>query len=284
MKEMRIAILPNEQKDDGLVHTRKLLALLGGRAQAFVPEELSQSLGARPLSREVLASLHLAVTLGGDGTMISRARMLLGWQIPLLGVNLGRLGYLAQVEPQAMQEAVEHILSGDYSVERRILLEGHVCGPDGPDDGKAFTAFNEALIHRSTASKLLRIRVDLNGAYFERFLSDGVLVATPTGSTAYNLSAGGPYVQPLAKNLVVTAVCPHSVAARSIVTAQGDSVQLRVEPDEAPEEGHAPLLVVDGAKLCPLAPGESVFMQQSSQYLEIVRLPGQEPPQKKLFQ
>ena len=282
MEPKRILVLPNEKKDIGLVHTRRLLQLLNGRAEVIVPPEMHRALNQRPISRELLGQISLAITLGGDGTIISRARMLLGHQIPLLGVNLGRLGYLAQVEPHSIEEAVEHIVNGKYAIERRILLEGHVIAQEGKIRSP-FTAFNEALIHRSTAAKLLRIKVGLNGGYFECFLSDGILVATPTGSTAYNLSAGGPYVQPTAKNLVVTAVCAHSVAARSIVTAEGDSVQLTVEQDGPCPKGDAPLLVIDGALVCPIAPGECVFLQRSRQHLEIIRLPGQEPPQKKLF-
>ncbi len=282
MEAKCILVLPNEKKDLGLAHTRRLLSLLEGRAEVFVPPEMSRALACAPISREMLGHVQLAITLGGDGTIISRARMLLGYHIPLLGVNLGRLGYLAQIEPEGMGQAIDQALSGAYAIERRILLEGHVQGKSG-EIKNPFTAFNEALIHRSTASKLLRIRLGLNGSYFERFLSDGILVATPTGSTAYNLSAGGPFVQPTARNLVITAVCAHSVAARSIVSAEGDSVQLTVELDEPRAEEYA-LLVVDGAVLCPLRPGECVCVQQSRQYLEIARLPGQQPPQKKLFQ
>lgn len=280
MQKQRILVLPNEKKDQGLAHTKRLLALLGGRAEVFVPPEIARQLGAAAISRDMLSKIHLAITLGGDGTIISRARMLLGYEIPLLGVNLGRLGYLAQVEPDALAQAVEHVIAGRYSVEHRILLEGQVWTEQGRVKSP-FTAFNEALIHRSTASKLLRIRVGLNGGYFERFLADGILVATPTGSTAYNLSAGGPFVQPTAKNLVVTAVCPHSVAARSIVTAEGDDVQLTVEMGEGQQ---APVLVIDGAPHCQLCPGDCVQARRSRQQLEIVRLPGQEPAQSKLFQ
>lgn len=280
MQKQRILVLPNEKKDQGLTHTKRLLALIKGRAEVFVPPEMARLLGAAAITRDALSLIDLAITLGGDGTMISRARMLLGYEIPLLGVNLGRLGYLAQVEPEAMEQAVEHVVAGQYGAERRILLEGQVWTEQGQVKSP-FTAFNEALIHRSTASKLLRIRVGLNGGYFERFLSDGILVATPTGSTAYNLSAGGPFVQPTAKNLVVTAVCPHSVAARSIVTAEGDDVQLTVEMGEGQQ---APMLVVDGAPHCRLCPGDCVQVRQSRQQLRIVRLPGQEPAQSKLFQ
>ena len=106
-------------------------------------------------------------------------------------------------------------------------------------------------------------------------------MATPTGSTAYNLSAGGPFVQPTAKNLVVTAVCPHSVAARSIVTAEEDEVQLTVEMGEGQQ---APVLVIDGSPHCRLCPGDCVQVRRSRQQLKIVRLPGQEPAQSKLFQ
>ena len=162
MQKQRILVLPNEKKDQGLAHTKRLLGLLRGRAEVFVPPEMARQLEAPAISRDMLGSVDLAVTLGGDGTIISRARMLLGYEIPLLGVNLGRLGYLAQVEPGGMEQAVEHVAAGRYGVERRILLEGQVHTGQG-QVRSPFTAFNEALIHRSTASKLLRIRVGLNG-------------------------------------------------------------------------------------------------------------------------
>ncbi len=120
-----------KKEDQGLAHTKRLLALLGGRAEVFVPPEIARQLGAAAISRDMLSKIHLAITLGGDGTIISRARMLLGYEIPLLGVNLGRLGYLAQVEPDALAQAVEHVIAGRYSVEHRILLEGQVWTEQG---------------------------------------------------------------------------------------------------------------------------------------------------------
>ena len=227
----------------------------------------------------MLSKIHLAITLGGDGTIISRARMLLGYEIPLLGVNLGRLGYLAQVEPDALAQAVEHVIAGRYSVEHRILLEGQVWTEQGQVKSP-FTAFNEALIHRSTASKLLRIRVGLNGGYFERFLADGILWPRPRAARPITFPQAARLCSPR-QNLVVTAVCPHSVAARSIVTAEGDDVQLTVEMGEGQQ---APVLVIDGAPHCQLCPGDCVQARRSRQQLEIVRLPGQEPAQSKLFQ
>lgn len=176
----------------------------------------------------------MALVLGGDGTIINAAKMLLEWEIPVMGINMGRLGYLAAAEPKEMQNALASVLEGNYTLEKRITLSATV-------EGKEYLGANEVVLYRGGRAHLLDIRVDINGQEVDFIRADGIMAATPTGSTAYNLSAGGPVIVPTAENLVITPICAHSLSARPVVVGRSDVISFT-----APEESDAPVLSVDG--------------------------------------
>jgi NAD+ kinase len=192
--------------------------------------------------------LDLAVSVGGDGTMLRTVHVVVASGVPVLGVNLGHLGYLTEIEPGGWQTALERFLAGDYDVQERMTLdvELHRRGAAVPERR---TALNDAVVEKLAAGHTVRLGVSIDGRAFLSYAADGLIVATPTGSTAYNLSAGGPIISPALAALVVTPVAPHLLFDRSMVLAPGESVRLEVLAGRA-------VLAVDGQSLGAMEAGD----------------------------
>jgi NAD+ kinase len=193
---------------------------------------------------KLAAEADLAISLGGDGTMLRTVEMARG--VPVLGVNLGHLGYLSAVEPARLTEALEMFLAGAHHVEERLCLEVSTSS------GARFTAFNEAVVEKTVPGHTVRMALSVSGEPFITYAADGLIVATPTGSTAYNMSARGPIMSPLLGAILVTPVSPHMLFDRSLVLMPTDVVKVEILP------GRPAVLVVDGSEAAPLAPGDVV--------------------------
>lgn len=194
-----------------------------------------QSQSEQGLAKEERAALvppqtECVITVGGDGTLIQAARDLAGRGIPMLGINRGHLGFLNQVSgEEELGPALEALLEGRFQLERRMMLRGRVLRAGS--ELLADIALNEIAITRSDRLKVVRFSVYVDGEYLSEYAADGVLVATPTGSTAYNLSAGGPIVAPGTRMLLLTPICCHGLNARSVVLGPDDTVELRLSGD-----------------------------------------------------
>lgn len=208
----------------------------------------------------------VVLSLGGDGTMLRAAQMAHACDAPLLGVNLGTLGYLTEVDAEHVGGALGRLFSGDFTLEDRMMLE---CASS--DDGEAScVGLNEVLVERSSRHRLVRLEVEINGERLASFNADGVIVATPTGSTAYALSAGGPIVSPRAQCLVLVPVSAHMIFSRPFVLAPDDVVEVTVDRSS----GRDATLAVDGAIGWELPPGTRVTVRRHPRVLRLVRLSG----------
>lgn len=244
----RVAIITHPVKPNAALVEKKLIAFLSD-AGVMVSTE----------------SPDLVVSLGGDGSMLRAAQMAHAADVPLLGVNLGALGYLTEVEAGDERPALERVFAGDYRTEERLMLQ---CAVE--HDGDAFyVGLNEVLIERASPHRLVRLGVDVDGEHLADFNADGVLVATPTGSTAYALSAGGPIISPRASCLVVVPVSPHRVFSRPVVLAPDEIVTVTVLGD-----GRAAELSLDGGMGCGLPPGARITVRRHPRALKLVRLHG----------
>lgn len=241
----RVAIVLNEGKPEAKTRARELAKLLhdGGIAVA-------------------LDEPDLVVSLGGDGTMLRAAQHAHAADVPLLGVNLGTLGYLTEVDPSHEVEAVRRVLAGDFEVQDRMMLSCDV-------DGTSFVGLNEVLVERASRRRLVRLGVRVGGESLGDFNADGIIVATPTGSTAYALSAGGPIVSPRAECLVVVPVSPHMVFARPFVLAPDEVVEITVR-----DSGQAASLSLDGHMGRDLESGATAIVRRHARPLKLVRLGG----------
>ena len=193
----------------------------------------------------------LAISLGGDGNMLRTVRHFTDHKVPVLGVNFGQLGYLTEVEPAEATAAVARFFAGEHSLEERMTMSVQVVGPEGAPMGE-YRALNEGVVEKEDTGKVVRLALYFNDVFFTTYAADGLIVATPTGSTAYNLSARGPIVDPNHRAILLTPVAPHMLFDRSIVLKPDDVVRIEVLPDRPAA------LAVDGHTSLPLEVGSSV--------------------------
>ena len=212
-------IITNEIKDKDLSITAELQEIItryGGNSKVF----LCNKDGIEKQKNNA----DFVLVLGGDGTLLSVARDVAGTQMPVMGINLGTLGFLAEVEPNRMEEAIKRLMNGDYLTEERMMLDATVV-QDGKET-KLSSALNDVTLTRCGSLQMIRYSIYVNGKLLCNMGADGVIVSTPTGSTGYNMSAGGPIAEPGAKLLMLTPVCAHTLNSRSIILQSDDVVEI----------------------------------------------------------
>jgi NAD+ kinase len=207
--------------------------------------------------------VELMVVLGGDGTLLAVARQMGSSAVPILGVNLGQLGFLAEVAPEEQLELLERVLQGDYQTVERMRLEVY-AERDGHELAR-YLALNDAVITRSELSRMIDLEMLVDGAPVTTYHGDGLIVSTPTGSTAYTLSAGGPILMPGSRVVVLTPICPHTLTQRPIVLPESARLEIRVFPREGDGQ-----LTVDGQTGLSLASGDRVFIAASERPVQFV--------------
>ncbi|MFO7589463.1 MAG: NAD(+)/NADH kinase [Acidimicrobiia bacterium] len=261
-----VALFPHNQ--------RPLAADLARRAaEALVAEGIdvrllpadAAAVGLDGLATEehaCLDDLDLAISLGGDGTMLRTVATVYESGAAVLGVNVGQLGYLTEVEPVDLDAALARVVAAEHSVEERMVLQVDVTS-DGDAAGR-WWGLNEAGIDKEQPGRLVRLAVSINQAFFTTYAADGVIVATPTGSTAYSFSAGGPIVSPRHRCLLLTPVAPHMLFDRSLVLDADEEVTFTVT------DGRAVVLTVDGRELGRLVTGDAVVCTAGSKAARIV--------------
>ena len=219
---------------------------------AWMPPQDADALSLGALAAERSPSeATLALSLGGDGTMLRTIKLLDGAEVPVIGVNVGLLGYLTEIEPPAMTAALERFISGDYTIEKRMMLSVSIdrVGEQGNGPWKAL---NEAVLEKQESGHTVRLLVDIDGAPFTSYAADGLIVATPTGSTAYSLSARGPVISPTHRAMLLTPVSPHMLFDRALVLDPDEDVAIEVM-------GHRPVVLsLDGVRVAGLAEGDTV--------------------------
>jgi len=264
----KVLVYPNEKRDCAYCHTQKALSFLRSQgAETYVPSDMAEVVGAEPLQRK--ETLDLAIALGGDGTMIQAAHFLLGTGVPILGINLGTLGYLTEAEPGTLETSLQQVLEGRFQVESRLILEAEVT-PFGHEEQKELLwAINDFVIHRNLLDGLLTIDTYVNDDFLAKFRADGVIVASPCGSTAYNFSAGGPILNPVADNLILTPLCSHAMMDRSIVLMGQDQLRFQIA---ASSKGKEALLSADGAQTISLSEGTWISVKKSKYTFPMVKL------------
>lgn len=203
-------------------------------------------------------SIDVVVSIGGDGTMLRTVDLVAGADVPIIGVNVGQMGYLTEVDPGDWRKALERYLDGDFGTEDRMLLSVRVECDDGAHRELATRALNEAVLEKTPTGHTVRMEVELDGRFFTSYAADGLIVATPTGSTAYAFSARGPIVAPGHRALMLTPVSPHMLFDRTLVLEPSTEIRLRVQ-------GHRnATLSVDGRNLAELGEGDAVVCTAAS--------------------
>lgn len=250
-------LITNKQKDTG------------GRLSDRIRDYIVKKGGICESGPEPSLGTECALCIGGDGTLIRAARDLLEKQIPLLGVNQGHVGYLCELDESNVFQAIDTLWKDQYTVEERMMLSG-VCSHGNITSAPA-TALNDIVIHRSGFAQMLSLVISVNGEYLYTCSADGIILATPTGSTAYSMSAGGPIVEPGAKLLLVTPICPHSLNTKSFVLDAEDEVTIEIASRRA-EVAEACEVSFDGEEIIPLAVGDRITVKRSPLCTRIVKL------------
>ena len=216
---------------------------------------------------QVPSDTECVITLGGDGTLIQASRDLISLDLPMMGINMGHLGYLTQVSrEEALDPVLDALLTDSFTLEKRMMLEGSVVGAEKKVKG---IALNEIVLTRQDVLQVLHFQVYVNGVFFNEYMADGIIAATPTGSTAYNLSAGGPIVAPGAELMLLTPICSHSLNARSIVLSPEDRVSIRLVNWTGRKSYSA---VFYGDQAFPLHCGERLEICRAPQYTTLIQL------------
>ena len=209
------------------------------------------------------------IVLGGDGTLLQAAADLADMDIPFLGINLGTLGFLAEVNVSETEAALNRLIQNKYEIEKRMMLCG--SGPINTFRQEEARALNDIVITRKGSLQIINFNIYVNGQFLHRYHADGVIVATPTGSTGYSLSAGGPVVEPRANLILVSPVCPHSMQSRSIVLSSEDVVMIELEAGRE-ENGREVEAIFDGSHKIPLEAGDRVEIRRSRKTTGIIKL------------
>ncbi|MCM1569366.1 MAG: NAD(+)/NADH kinase [Roseburia sp.] len=264
-------IYTNENKDKELEITERIRRFLTDRGQrvTLCVRAANWKQKSSEEAPEFPEDIDCMLVLGGDGTVLGAAGETRELNIPLIGVNLGTLGYMSQIEPAGLEEALERLIEGDYEKESRMMLNGKVFLRDGTvQEG---WALNDIVIARSGSLQIIHYNIYVNGQILTDYQADGIIITTPTGSTGYNLSAGGPLVEPSASLIVLTPICAHTLNQRSIVLSAEDVIEIEIVRGR---EGHVQHLEAnfDGSPLTSLTTGDRIRIVRSGQSKEFIRL------------
>jgi NAD+ kinase len=213
-------------------------------------------------------ALDCLITLGGDGTLLRGARLLNGADTPILGLNLGRVGFLTTAGPDSLDWALDAIVRHAYTTEPRLALQSTISGRGAKVGRLEPLVLNDIVVHKGGVARVVRLKVSVDGDEVAQYSADGIIVSTPTGSTAYSMSAGGPIVVPTVDAIVVTAICPHTLAVRPLVLAATAVVTIQPIPPWTDEV----LVSFDGQVGTPIQAGEKVEVRRAEQPIHLIRL------------
>lgn len=268
----RVAVVAKNGSPQAAEAASELLAWLERRGvEALADEATARAAGRGEVPRFAEGTAcDLIVVLGGDGTLLAVARRAAGGP-PILGVNLGRLGFLTEVPREGLYPALVEVLAGRYTLEARALFDVEVRPREG--ERRCYRALNDVVIAKSALSRIIELQLDVDGGPVSRYRSDGLVLSTPTGSTAYNLSAGGPILHPLLPVAVITPICPHTLTLRPLVVPDTSLIEVTLESRDGgaamtPDRIH---LTVDGQEGGELDFGDCVRVTRAAEVAKLVR-------------
>lgn len=269
----RVGIVLKPHQPDALKTMCELATWLAGRGITLLggPEierdRIARQTGctvAEVDPEKIAADVDLMLVLGGDGTMIATSRLMGATEVPVLGVNYGGLGYLAEFRIEELYVALESILAGNYRLDRRVMLDVELTRAD--DQVTRNRVLNDVVINKSALARIIEIEAHLNRQFVNSFRADGLIISTPTGSTAYNLSAGGPVIFPSMNAVVITPICPFTLSNRPIVVPDDAVIELRLKTQQEDVS-----LTLDGQVGLPLKVEDQVVIRKSATTFNLVQ-------------
>lgn len=265
----KAGIIVNLEKDVDLTFTIPIIDWLRENAcEVLLPYELSEKLNGDNNYYDlqiIYQKSDFIIVLGGDGSMLGTARNAVCYGTPILGINMGHLGFMTDVEASETFWALENVLKGNFVLQERMMIEATVVNEDNIKE--TFYCLNEVGITRGTLSKMLTLSININNEYFDSYFADGILISTPTGSTAYSLSAGGPIINPNVNALLITPMCSHSLSARSLVVSQEEVIETTIV-----NSFHDAYLTIDGQIGYNINVGDKIVIKKSEYVTKLIKV------------
>lgn len=260
---MIIALLPNLTKQQSKAIALGIREYLNQNGVKVVArDEEAEILGALPLSSINIKDITFVITLGGDGTILRFLHTYPELTAPVVGINLGGLGFMADVPLSDIYPCLQSLLKGNYTVDERIMMAGTTHA------GESTFALNDIVIHRGQIPSLIELVIHVDGEYLNTFSADGIIIATPNGSTAYSLAAGGPILTPKVEAFVLTPICPHTISNRPIVLLPNHTIQIQYISENEPIE-----IIFDGLHYFRMSNSETFYITLSEKKFNLVNLP-----------
>lgn len=258
-------IFANDQKDIGLSLSKRIVEYLnkkGGIGTIVTDKE--EDYENNLLKDELLDSVDAIIVLGGDGTMLRAVRCIGSHSIPLVGINLGTMGFLTEIDRTQVDEALDRLLKDEFKIEERMMIEGQVFGA-------TYHSLNDIVITRAGFSRIIGLSIYVNDQLLDTYEADGVIVATPTGSTGYNLSAGGPIVSPQSRLIIVSPISPHSLTTKSVVFDGGDKIRIEIVRRGKTQKTEA-IASFDGDNNIELGVGDVIEVKLSEKTTKLIKM------------
>ena len=264
-----VGIVPNYNKEPAMKLVNELAEfLLKKECKVVLTYKIAEMTGLNDLGvtkYELYSKSDFIIVLGGDGTLLDTGRKAAKFGTPRLGINMGTMGFLATADGSEAETAIEKVLNGEYKIEKRLMLESEIISDT--DNPKQYIAVNDVCISRGVFTKITEYDIYVNEEYLATFRADGIIISTPTGSTAYNLSAGGPVLKPDIACMVITPICPHSLHSRSIVVSADDTVRI-----EASFGSNGDIIMsMDGQTSVILNNGDIINVRKSANSINIIK-------------
>jgi NAD+ kinase len=265
----KIGLIANTDKPQAVDRLNQVCDWLAERNYEYWLDENTAELIEREVNYKFYNSLveevDVIIVFGGDGTFLKAARTFVDSDIPILGINLGNLGFLTDIEVERLEEGLEKLVSGDYKIEDRMTLEGKIIR-----DGEVINrvvAINDLVVTKGPFSRIIKLDTFIDDEYLATYPGDGLIVACPTGSTAYSLSAGGPIVNPKLNSLIITPICPHTLHSRSIIATEDEEVKVEIKADHTDV-----MLTVDGQDSFSVKPSDIIKINKAEMLTKLIKL------------
>lgn len=270
----KIGVVAKRNKPEAIDTIKELIPFLSERGiETILDEETAELAGevSALKGEEIPKSSDMVIVLGGDGTLLYAARLVGKKEIPILGVNLGSLGFLTDVALEELFVTIERVLAGKFKIEERMMLNAVVTASDGKTSD--YSVLNDVVVNKGVLARIINLEVFVNGAYLTTYNADGLIVSTPTGSTGYSLSAGGPVVHPTISVIIINPICPHTLTNRPILVPGDSEIEIKLHSEDSNV-----FVTLDGQVGVDFVGGTSVVVSKSERKVHLI-----EPPERDYY-
>lgn len=264
---MKILLIANEQKDKDFVLANEIVRIIDDRAKVYAEEKIKTDKlrNVTYISEDRYSQMDMFLVLGGDGTLLSVSKTASYLKIPVIGVNLGRLGFLSEIEKENLKADIDKLLAKDFDIQERMMVSAEL------HDTSDICALNDIIVARGNSLlKILEFDVYLDDEFLDHFKADGIIISTPTGSTAYSLSAGGPIVDPSMDIIIITPICPHKMYSRTIIVSKDKKITVK----NCSSDGTTAIVAADSQIMGEISNGEKVVIGEAQNKFKLINLHG----------